>query len=483
MKRIPNLPRQVPEITVGTAVEGTDVIGCRVVVGEVPETGTGAHLADDGVWEVRVPAEPVPLTDLTDLSEEPRLGEDGWRAAAAVLVRRLGVVVAGHPVRAKRHTVQVSVPSGTTALNLRNLAQGLVLGGRPIVVTRKEPSPEVRTIHIDIGAIDDPTVVDKAAESVSRGRVQGSATALARDLASVPESDATLQWWKRQAKSAIGDIPGTRVKTHGAGWLQRKSFGGLLATAVAEGAPADRDPDGDVGMVELQWDPAAAEGDLTDDRPDVLIVGGAETPAVIRALAELRGPRKVVGLVPVYGSTLPQALPDRTDAVVEHVNGMTTRLNLTADGAQRSRASRRLALADSVAYGVQRYNPRRVVVVAPVAAASKIALGERTGAVFGDSQSVRRVTLRGARVGERWWPMPTPAHLERRVTSREADAVVQSDGPDALTAAMFLRRFAGEVPCTVLDTFGPARSDAVVGEVNRGSTGFAARTLVEWFRK
>jgi leucyl aminopeptidase len=497
VKKIPNLPRPVPEITVGDTVTGSDVIDCRIVrmpeetggpgysgrPGHTRHAGPGVELADNGVWEVRVPATPSALTDLAELSDEPRLGEDGWRAAAAALVRRLGVLVDGHPVRAKRHTVQIRVPEGTTVHNLRNLSQGIVLGGRQLVTSRKDPAADVRSVHLDLTALAGDPVAERAEDAVHRGLVLGAATALARDIDAVPAPVATSAWWRRKAKAFLGDVPGVRVKTHGRGWLQRKGFGGVLATAAA--GPGQNDPgvDDETGFVEMVWDPDAAEGDLTDERPDVLLVGGAVVPAVIRALAELKGPRKVVGLVPVHGYTPPVSVPGRARTVVEHVDGTTTQVPGAVSAAETTEICRRLALADAVAWGVRRYRPRRVVVVGPVSTASKTAFGELTGAVTGDEQAVRRVTLRGARVGERWWPLPTPSYLEANVTAREADVTVAPEGPGALTAAMFLRRFAGGVPCTVLDTTGPSWSDSVRGDIGRGSTGFAARTLVEWFRK
>ncbi|MEJ6548044.1 aminopeptidase [Corynebacterium sp. USCH3] len=498
MKRIPNLPRPVPEITVGTTVTGSDVIDCRVVLADPdPESaparrdgdGPQAELAADGVWEIRVPRRPGPLTDLASIAEEPRLADDRWAAAAAVLVRRLGALVDGHPVRAKRHTVQIRVPEETTAHNLRNLAQGIVLGVRPLVVTRKDAAVDVRSVHVDIAGMlrgsddSDGAVTTRAEGSVRRGRLLGAATMLARDINAVPAPSATSVWWRRKAKAVLGDIAGTRVKTHGRGWLQRKGFGGILATATAGAGVNDPEGEDEVGFVEMFWDPAAAEGDLTDDRPEFLVVGGAPVPAVIRALAELRGPHKVVGLVPVHGFNPPPSAPGRARPVVEHVNGTTTQVPGLSTATEQVEVCRRLALADAVAYGVQRYRPRRVVVVGPVSTASKTALGELTGAVTGDAQAVRRVTLRGARVGERWWPLPTPDYLEDAVNSGDADLTVVPDGPGAVTAALFLRRFADGVPCTVLDTTGPSWSDSARGDVDRGSTGFAARTLVEWFRK
>lgn len=496
MKRIPNLPRPTPEITVGTTVTGSDVVDCRVLVDEKSTADLAADLAADGVWEVRVPAEPTALTDLAELADEPRLGDDGWRAAGAVLSRRLSTLIDAHPVRAKRHTVQIRVPRTATVQNLRNLAMGIVLGGRSMVVTRKDAAAEVRSVHLDVSDVSgsdgngsdggDVAMVKRVEDAVHRGRVLGAATMMARDIDAVPSPTATSVWWRRKAKAVLGDVPGTRVKTHGRGWLQRKGFGGLLATASAGTSVNDPDGEDEVGLVEMFWDPAAAEGDLTDERPDVLLVGGATVPAVIRALAELKGPKKVVGLVPVHGYSPPASVPGRAKAVIEHVNGTTTQIPGFSGAAERAEVCRRLAAADAVAYGVQCYRPRRVVVVGALTTASKSALGELTGAVSGDprdAQAVRRVTLRGARVGERWWPLPSPTHLEKKVSTREADVTVASDGPEALVAPLFLRRFAAGVPCTVLDTTGPSWSESVRGEVDRGSSGFAARTLVEWFRK
>lgn len=469
---------------------GSDVIDCRMVAAEPAagadasgESGTRAELGADGVWEVRVPTDTVPLTDLTELADDPRFADDGWRLAGAVLIRRLAGLVARHPVRAKRHTVQIRVPAGTTVYNLRNLAQGIVLGRRRLVISRKDPAPEVRSVHLDLTEVSDAAVVESAEESVRRGRTLGQATALAGDINAVPASSATSVWWRRKAKAVLGDIPGTKVKTHGRGWLQRKGFGGIFSTVTAGAGVNNPDGEDDVGFVELFWDPAAAEGDLTGDRPDVLLVGTAPVPAVIRGLADLKGAKKVVGVVPVHGYSPPMSVQGRAPSVVEHVNGTTTRIPQITSTAQRTEVSRRLALADAIAYGVQRHRPRRVVVVGPVSSAAVAALGERTGAVTGDEQLVRKVARRGARVGERWWPMPTPDHLDESIRPGGADLTVLADGPDALTSSLFLRAFADGTPCVVLDTTGPSWSDSADDDASRGSTGFAARTLVEWFRK
>lgn len=474
-KRLTHLPRPVPALTHGTTVTGSEVINCRITVSGDPDPAV--RLSDDGYWEAAVPEVPVALSDFTDLAEDQRLGDDGWRNAGIRLIDRMTALVGAHPVKAKRHLVQIGVPASTTRRNLRNLAQGLIGAGRPLVITRQDAAPVVRDIRVDLTGVS-RSVVGAAGRELRLGGVLGAATALARDLDSLPDGTTTIDWWRQEAKSLTGGLPGTRVKVRGVNWLERKSFGGLLAVS--------RDPAATAGLVELIWDPAAADGEITDDNPDAVIVGGASVPAVIRALAELRAPEKVVGIVPVTGTLrLPSPpLPGRSAEVLEHCGGLTTSLDITGDEAERVQLSWRLAVADSLAYGAHRYRPARIIDVGPATTAARVALGTQTGALFtGDRARARRLVLRGAKVGERWWPMPVPAFLDDAVNSRNADLTAGPEGPGAVTAALYLRRFTGDVPFIHLDTAGPARADAPGNGSSWGATGFAAATLVEWLRK
>ncbi len=56
---------------------------------------------------------------------------------------------------------------------------------------------------------------------------------------------------------------------------------------------------------------------------------------------------------------------------------------------------------------------------------------------------------------------------------------VESPGGGAITAALFLREFVGDVPWAHLDVAGPARATADRHEVVAGATGFGARLLLE----
>ena len=117
-------------------------------------------------------------------------------------------------------------------------------------------------------------------------------------------------------------------------------------------------------------------------------------------------------------------------------------------------------------------------------AAAETALGTGTGALFTrDADRARRMTLRGAKVGERWWPMPMPSYLEDAVDAESTDLTAEPAGPAAPAAALYFDRFTGDSEFTSLDIGGPSSAPDGRGSGGRVATGFAARSLVEWFRR
>jgi len=74
---------------------------------------------------------------------------------------------------------------------------------------------------------------------------------------------------------------------------------------------------------------------------------------------------------------------------------------------------------------------------------------------------------------------PQPDY-EDTLSSTVADATNAPGGPGALTAALFLQHFAGDVPWAHLDvaSAGDAPSDSF--EWTKGPTGFGARALLTW---
>lgn len=489
MAPIPNIPQKVTNVTIGPRAEGSEIIETEIKVAPGQAAPGDVELDASGRWAAWVPAEPTrPL----DLSDGPEFLEDGWRGAGAKLVRRIGKVVDGHPVRAKKHIVQVNLPAEFTPDNVRSLVIGLIVGNHSFVTTNKRKPARVRNVHVvlpegyQFSGFETSDYVD----AVQQGTALGKATCLSRDLANAPANVKSPEWLANQAKQAVAGLDGVKVRLRDAGWLEDKGFGGILAVGRGSSRPPM--------LIELVWDPQKI--DKPRRRRTVVLVGkgvtfdtggisvkpaagmdtmrtdmtgGASVIAAFRALAEQQVPRKIVALIPTAENMI-DGKSYRPGDVVEHYGGLTSEVtNTDAEG--------RMILADAISYGAKKYKPTAVVTIATLTGAAKLALGTRTGAVFSDNWGAGvKLARRGATVGENWWPMPMQEYLEDNVTSKIADVRQTPKGPGATTAAMFLRRFTRDLPLIHLDIAGPGRAESTYDEVTPVGTGFGARTLVQW---
>ena len=186
------------------------------------------------------------------------------------------------------------------------------------------------------------------------------------------------------------------------------------------------------------------------------MTGGAVVMAVLAAARTARLPVRVTGLVPAAENAVGgDAL--RPGDVVTHYGGRTTEvLNTDAEG--------RLVLADAMAYAVDKLDPAVLVDVATLTGAMKVALGQRVGGFFANDDDARRAALRtpAGRRGEPLWRMPLEPDYEDTLSSSVADANNAPGGPGAITAALFLQHFAGDVPWAHLDvaSVGDSPSDS-----------------------
>lgn len=489
MAPIPNIPQKVTNVTIGPRAEGSEIIETEIKVAPGQTAPGDVELDDSGRWAAWVPAEPTRPLDLSDGRE---FLEDGWRGAGAKLVRRIGKVVDGHPVRAKKHIVQVNLPAEFTPDNVRSLVIGLIVGNHSFVTTNKRKPARVRNVHVVLpeGYQFSGFEISDYVDAVQQGTALGKATCLSRDLANAPANVKSPEWLANQAKQAVAGLDGVKVRLRDAGWLEDKGFGGILAVGRGSSRPPM--------LIELVWDPQKI--DKPRRRRTVVLVGkgvtfdtggisvkpaagmdtmrtdmtgGASVIAAFRALAEQQVPRKIVALIPTAENMI-DGKSYRPGDVVEHYGGLTSEVtNTDAEG--------RMILADAISYGAKKYKPTAVVTIATLTGAAKLALGTRTGAVFSDNWGAGvKLARRGATVGENWWPMPMQEYLEDNVTSKIADVRQTPKGPGATTAAMFLRRFTRDLPLIHLDIAGPGRAESTYDEVTPVGTGFGARTLVQW---
>jgi leucyl aminopeptidase len=162
---------------------------------------------------------------------------------------------------------------------------------------------------------------------------------------------------------------------------------------------------------------------------------------------------------------------------------LTTRRGLTIE-VLNTDAEGRLVLADALSLAAE-LCPDAIVDVATLTGAATSALGTSVAALFGNRESfVGSLQRAGARAGEQLWPLPMPDEYWDHLDSDVAD--MKNTGrpgqAGAISAAMLLARFVGDVPWAHLDIAGTGRSSEASGYLTKGGTAFGVRTLLELLR-
>ncbi|THI93273.1 leucyl aminopeptidase family protein, partial [Nocardioides sp.] len=326
---------------------------------------------------------------------------------------------------------------------------------------------------------------------LERAVALGGAGWRSRMLATVPSNLKNPAWLAGQAEEIAG-AAGLEIRVWDEEELTRDGFGGLVAVGRASATPPR--------LIRLDYTPRGVSIRAAKKLPVVVLVGkgitfdsgglsikpgpamvsmkrdmtgGAVVLATMAALADVDCPVRVIGLVAaaenaISGSAL------RPGDVIRHWGGRTTEVgNTDAEG--------RLVLADALAYAVAELDPALVVDVATLTGAVKVALGQQVGGLFATDDAIAdRLVAAGQRAGEPLWRLPLFAGYEDRLASKVADASNDPGGAGAITAALFLRHFVGDVPWAHLDIASVADVEKDWHEWTVGPSGFGSRLLLTW---
>ena len=220
-------------------------------------------------------------------------------------------------------------------------------------------------------------------------------------------------------------------------------------------------------------------GGLSLKTPDGMITmktdmsGAAAVLAAVSACGDLGVRVRVTAIAPTT-ENMPGGRATKPGDVLTIRNGRTIEvLNTDAEG--------RLVLADGLSLATE-MQPDAIIDLATLTGACVVALGMSIAGVFGsDDALVGRVRAASDRAGEGTWQLPLPEEYRSHIDSEIADMKNIGKGAQAgaISAALLLAEFVGEVPWVHLDIAGPARSDEDSGILTKGGTGFGVRTLLE----
>ena len=189
--------------------------------------------------------------------------------------------------------------------------------------------------------------------------------------------------------------------------------------------------------------------------------GAASVLGTMKAVAELKLPLNVVGIIPTC-ENMPDGQATRPGDIVTSMKGLTVEiLNTDAEG--------RLILCDALTY-TERFQPEAVVDIATLTGACVIALGHHASGLFANNDDLAQELLAaGETAQDRAWHMPLWDEYHDSLKSNFADLPnIGGRAGGSITAACFLSRFTESYPWAHLDVAGTAwRSGAAKGSTGR----------------
>ena len=334
-------------------------------------------------------------------------------------------------------------------------------------------------------------LIEKESKEIKKGLDDGvkisEAVYLARDMINHPANTATPTYLSEQAKK-VAKKSGIRCKILDRADMERLKMGALLAVARGSDEPPK--------FIIMEYNggkkgerPVLIVGKgLTFDSGGISIkpsekmeemkhdmAGGAAAICAIKAATDLKLPVNVVSLIPAT-ENMPSGKADKPGDVVKAMSGKTIEVISTdAEG--------RMILADALTYG-ERYKPKAVIDLATLTGACIIALGyNETGLLGNDKDLIEEIKKAGEKSGERVWELPLWEEYEEQNKSDIADVKnVGGRGGGTITAAAFLKKFAGKYKWAHLDIAGTVWEYTGKPYVPKGAVGVGVRLLVEYLK-
>jgi leucyl aminopeptidase len=205
------------------------------------------------------------------------------------------------------------------------------------------------------------------------------------------------------------------------------------------------------------------------------MTGAATVIGFLQLAAAAKLPVNVLG---VFAATenLPSGSSYKPGDVFKAYNGRTMEIvNTDAEG--------RVILSDSLAYAAEQ-KPDAIIDFATLTGACQVALGDHaTGLMSNNQPLANELIAAGEKSGDRCWQLPLWRVYGEQIKTAMAD--VRNTGgrrAGAITAALFLKEFVGDVPWVHLDIAGTAYADSdqtYVAPYNPkpGATGVGVRLL------
>ncbi len=358
------------------------------------------------------------------------------------------------------------------------VVEGALLGGFEPDKHKTDPTKNDRRIEA-------LTVVGGSLTAVERGRVLGEAQNFSRKLANEPSNLMTPMCLARAAQKMAGQ-QGLECEVLDQDRMQRLGMGSLLGVAQGSAEPpaliiVSYKPPGTVSSKDhlaligkgVTFDTGGVSIKPADgmEKMKYDMAGGAAVLGAMQAIAQLQPPIPVTAFIPAVENMVGSRAQRPGDIVISLAGKTIEVLNTDAEG--------RLILIDAMTYA-QQQGCTHMVDAATLTGAIVVALGHiHVGAFTNNDAFLEKVLGVAKAEGEKMWHMPLDDEYKDYLKSAFADLPnIGGRWGGAITAAMFLREFAGETPWVHLDIAGTAWLDDAKPYMAKGPTGVCVRTFV-----
>ncbi len=414
------------------------------------------------------------------LGSSSRFGLHDVREISAVAVDRLGSVAT---------TASTIIHGGgigglEIGAAAQALAEGSMLGAYRFNKYKKSSNKDDNRLQtLNVVEFDDAKI-PSVRSGVASGIKSGDAQNFARDLVNEPANVLSPEAM-RDAAQSIAEENGlgiTVLNIHEclsmgmhafAGVAQGSSRPAWFVHLTYEGDPANRSNNIWFVGKSITFDSGGLS--LKPSRGMVTMKGdmggGASVLGAMKIVASQKPRINVHAVLPIT-ENMPGGGAQRPGDVVRAMNGKYIEIdNTDAEG--------RLTLADALGYA-RAAGASRIVDIATLTGAARVALGTGNAAVFGNDDGLMKSVLdAAAAAGDGMWRLPLDATSKRLNRSDIADLKNSGGAPaGSITAAHFISEFAEDTPWVHIDI---AAVSMVIG--NRGpfrttgATGMPTRTL------
>jgi leucyl aminopeptidase len=325
--------------------------------------------------------------------------------------------------------------------------------------------------------------------AVARASTVAESANLARRLAELPGNQLPPRKLADEAVR-VGSDTRLKVSVFDEKWIRERRMGGILGVAQGSTEPPR--------FIVLQHRPRRERRAAGGRRQHVALVGkgvtfdtggislkpredmermkydmsgAAAVLGALRAASILDLPFQVTGVIPTVENMPSGTAIKPGDILLTFAGKSVEVVNTDAEG--------RLILADGIAFAAG-LEPDAIVDIATLTGACRIALGTVACGLTGNDQTlIDALRAAGDMSGERAWPLPLFDEYTDDIQSEVADLKNTGGraGAGVLTAAAFLKPFAGDRPWAHLDIAGTAWVEKDRDYLKTGATGFGVRIL------